>query len=288
MRIVLPLWGPWRGRPALAALLAWVCAAASAPACADSLQPVAEPKAAQIKIELGSDHPRIFASTADLGLIWLSRGAPGKAAGRIEGVQIQGEVVSETWAAQYGWRSIRLTLDLSCASRETLVRAVDVYPEHGRNGAPQARPAPGGWMRPAQGAYLNAVLDALCGSSASPDQAHPSETALMSPQPGGTTRSSPAASSAPQTAAAFTAQVNASPNAEGAQTALAQLAAKGLTGQGLAPHVEPAQVGGRRLFRALVSGFPARADAEAFCARVSQSGGDCFVRPSPRPAGPNG
>ncbi|MDB5438049.1 MAG: Sporulation domain protein, partial [Caulobacteraceae bacterium] len=55
-----------------------------------------------------------------------------------------------------------------------------------------------------------------------------------------------------------------------------RLAPGAAVGKGKA--IEEAQVNGRTVYRALVTGFENRAGAVAFCASVSAAGGNCLVR----------
>lgn len=52
----------------------------------------------------------------------------------------------------------------------------------------------------------------------------------------------------------------------------------GLATGGFTPLIQPFKLGERTYYRALVSGFADRADAQAFCGLVARKGGTCFVR----------
>ena len=291
-------------RRALASLVAVaVIGAATATAGDPTATPEADARIALLRSWLHRPKASILAVTPNLGLVWLNRGAPGKTAGLIEGVEVQGEVIDPLLAQQRGWRSMRLTLDIACSDHKARVRAFQVFTDHDAGGARADRPVPGGWMRPSDGADLNAVIDALCGPSATREataakltRADPAMDAGPASPNLASTPSSKAAPTPPspkpapipavaaqgaQVAASATAQVNASPDRADAQAALDRAIGHGDPALArLTPHVEPAQVHGRQMFRALVSGFATRAEAKAFCDRVQAAGGACFVRPN--------
>jgi hypothetical protein len=247
----------------------------------------------------------IIAVTPTMGLAWLKRGAPGDRAGLIAAVEIQGEVVDETLAVQRGWRSMRLVLDIDCANRKTFVRQFDVYADHDRAGEARNLPAPGGWVRPAQGAYLNAVIDARCGDA--PGEAGMAEDARTAPAPTRAPAANamlvavktqparapetpapapitprPALKPAPAAAAEppmVAIQIKASPDQAEAQAALDRLFKRqDWDLKGLTSRIEPAQVRGQTFYRALVVGLDGHAAAKALCGRIVEDGGACFVR----------
>jgi hypothetical protein len=102
--------------------------------------------------------------------------------------------------------------------------------------------------------------------------------------------SAPPIASAPTQAARMAVQIGASPTAVGAHRAVAAFETKHrdeLTG--LRFQIEPARLNDRQVYRALIEGFAADHDAQAFCAKLKQNGADCFTRSAangePHPAG---
>lgn len=87
------------------------------------------------------------------------------------------------------------------------------------------------------------------------------------------------ARSAPAKAGSVSAQVGAVSSPELADKTWNQAvaAAPGLAA-GRGKGVEKVQVGGKTLYRTLVTGFADRAQAQAFCARLKAAGKACFVR----------
>ena len=64
-----------------------------------------------------------------------------------------------------------------------------------------------------------------------------------------------------------------------AEAVLTELKARSVGAMhGLSTSVTPASVGGRTLYRALVTGFSRDVDAGRFCAGLKASGVACFVR----------
>lgn len=77
-------------------------------------------------------------------------------------------------------------------------------------------------------------------------------------------------------AGGVTVQVGALDSDADARRALKSVAS--LTGDGFTPVVQPFKLGERTYYRALVSGFADRGDAQAFCGLVTRKGGTCLVR----------
>jgi hypothetical protein len=286
MRFALnPRWRPW-------ALGALAGLAATQPAAAQQIDPGPDRDRLVAEMVQWTDLPerRIVAFTPEMGVIILDRGSPAKTPGRVDGVEVQGEVIDEALAQDRGWRSIRTRVDIACDERKTQVRKVDVFAQHNLLGAAYNVPAPSGWMRPAQGAYLSAVVDAVCGGEPTAEPIRLTEQDKPPAPPVPAMAAAPSAAPSPSAAAPpspppagaglVTVQVNASPDAAGASAALAALMRiHTLSLGGLNLHVEPAQVAGRQVYRALVTGLATRAAGRAFCADVSKAGGACFVRP---------
>jgi cell division septation protein DedD len=74
-------------------------------------------------------------------------------------------------------------------------------------------------------------------------------------------------------------QLGAMATRAAAEALLTELKARSLVAMhGLSTGVTPATVGGRTLYRALVTGFSRDMDANRFCAGLKASGIACFVR----------
>jgi cell division septation protein DedD len=94
-----------------------------------------------------------------------------------------------------------------------------------------------------------------------------------------TFRAMAAVTDAPALRSALAVQLAAMATRAAAEAVLTELKARSVGAlQGLSTSVTPASVGGRTLYRALVSGFSRDADASRFCAGLKASGVACFVR----------
>lgn len=152
--------GRRQARFARATTLALVAAATlTTPASAEPLTP------AQRRALSASGLPAaaVVSAKPDLVVAVRSRGAV-RADGIIEGVELQGEVVSSAAAQTRGYRSMRSTVNIDCARRRDQVVRMTIYPEAGAKGAPITRQVPEGWVQPSPAAYLSEVMSALCAS----------------------------------------------------------------------------------------------------------------------------
>ena len=290
-----------------AALTAGPTVAAPAPATLNL-----DPPAAKMALWTHLPRQRILAIMPDVGLVLLQPGVRDAAKGVVQGTEVQGEVMDDDLAAERGWRSLRLRLDIACPDRKTLIRQFDAYADHDLKGQVQKVQPPAGWIRPDVGAFLNPVIDKACGelkaASPSPLPAPTPPVTLIAvtapepkppaPPPSAPTAIPAVAPSAPRAtipAAAppaspglFTVQVKAAPTAAEAQKALQDLAGiPHLSLAELTPHVEPAVVHGRTVYRALISGLATPGDAGAFCQAVREAGGACFMRAERKSQGAN-
>jgi hypothetical protein len=241
----------------------------------------------------------VVAVTPEMSVALLGRGQTGKIAGRLDGVELQGEVLDDAFAEARGWRSMRLKVDIACGDGgSTWVRRMTVYPGHDHAGAGREASIPVGWVRPKPEAYLGQVVDALCGQTPSvdagtsspavaqaiqtPERAPPVLRPALQPSPAPSpppTIAKPAAVATQSSIHGPMVQIAASPEEADAQRADRGPAASLIGADpALTFHTEPAISGGRKVYRALVSGFADRAAAERWCAGLRQAGGACFLR----------
>jgi cell division septation protein DedD len=134
-----------------------------------------------------------------------------KKTGVLEGVELQGEALSETVAAANGWRSMRAVLDVSCSERRDRVRSMTVFSDHNGMGEARILTPAADWTSPDQNAaYGLAALKYFCGNvgvslgtpkplpdeppsaNASPTNAPPSAPKLAHVQPVAPTLGGPA------------------------------------------------------------------------------------------------
>lgn len=99
------------------------------------------------------------------------------------------------------------------------------------------------------------------------------------PNPAPALRVMAALTDAPAPRSALAVQLGAMATRAAAEALLTDLKARSVGAmQGLSTGVTPASVGGRTLYRALVTGFSRDVDAGRFCAELKASGVPCFVR----------
>ena len=116
---------------------------------------------------------------SDLVVAIRSRGTPTAGGGVIEGVVLQGEVISDEAERVIGYRSMRSTVNVDCVRRRDLVVKMTVFSEPQAKGVAINRQVPGGWVQPSPDAYLGRVLRAVCGpaqqveAAPSPEPAEP-------------------------------------------------------------------------------------------------------------------
>ena len=112
----------------------------------------------------GLPRPSIVSVKPDMVVAIRSRGTPSAGGGVIEGVVLQGEVVSSNAAQVMGYRSMRSTVNVDCVRRRDLVVKMAVYSEPNAQGEVVNRQVPGGWVQPSPDAYLSDVMRSICAS----------------------------------------------------------------------------------------------------------------------------
>ncbi len=149
------------------------------------------------------------------------------------------------------------------------------------SGSMTTRPVPGGWAAPAPGAYLAAVIDAICAPQAASKSApaRPAMPLALTAVSAVPTPRPPPQPIAPASLAgrrgAWRVQVTAADSEAAARATLSRLSLP----EGLGVQVETVTVHGRLYHRGLVTGFGDAGQASGFCAALKRSGGDCLVRP---------
>jgi hypothetical protein len=201
-----------------------------------------------------------------------------------------------------------IPVEVDCEKR--LVRLGDMtgYPARDLKSAPRVvRAADAAWVTPSPTAPLGAVMRALCDRDfrrpfagtkvAVKEPAKPAKAARQPPPgpppvvlsespPSGpqplTTAAAKAAKALPTAAkgaSPYAVQVGASPSEDDAKGILGKLQKKFpdvLTG--FKAEVQTAQVDGKTVYRAVVTGFAGQGDASMLCDRLKAGGQACFVR----------
>lgn len=112
----------------------------------------------------GLPRASIVSVKPDMVVAIRSRGTPSAGGGVIEGVVLQGEVVSSNAAQVMGYRSMRSTVNVDCVRRRDLVVKMAVFSESNAKGEVVNRQTPGGWVQPSPDAYLSDVMRSVCAS----------------------------------------------------------------------------------------------------------------------------
>lgn len=135
-------------------------AALAGPACAEF-------SADDRKAIATSGLPRTSVAAVKSGMVVAirNRGSISTAGAVIEGITLQGEVVSSDAAQALGYRSMRSTVNVDCVRRRDLVVKMTVYSERGGKGAAVVRQVPGDWAQPSPDTYLAAVIRNVCGAA---------------------------------------------------------------------------------------------------------------------------
>lgn len=129
--------------------------------------------AAEQRAIAASGLPRasVVSVKSDMVVAIRSRGALSQGGGVVEGVVLQGEVVSAQAGQFVGYRSMRSTVNIDCGRRRDMVVKMTVFTEPGAKGVAINRHVPGGWVQPSPDAYLSDVIHSVCASL--PRQAAP-------------------------------------------------------------------------------------------------------------------
>lgn len=197
-------------------------------------------------------------------------------------VQLQAEVINADAVAATGRSSWTAGAEVDCLERRIRLGAIREYSRRQLQGLARETPATEAWTYPAIGTNLHNVVRAVCDADyRRPLTAGPVEAAPPPPAPPATPytpRLSQAEPSGPPGIAAV--QVTASADEVSARAALGALRARFADQiSGLSARVVRADVGGRTVYRALLSGFPTRERAQQLCRTLQASGQDCFLRP---------
>ena len=113
----------------------------------------------------GLPRASIVSVKPDMVIAIRSRGTPSAGGGVVEGVVLQGEVVSNNAAQVMGYRSMRSTVNVDCVRRCDQVVKMAVFSQPNAKGEMVNRQTPGGWVQPSPGAYLFDVMESICGSA---------------------------------------------------------------------------------------------------------------------------
>ncbi|MGH7011224.1 MAG: SPOR domain-containing protein, partial [Caulobacteraceae bacterium] len=242
--------------------------------------------------QTGLPEGEIVAFGDGVAIAVLSDAAGGGMRGVLHDVPLRGEVESEPVAQALGWQSMDASVDIDCVHRREKVNSMEVFADHNLFGEARKPALPAGWRAPDPKAWMGAVIAAVCrGGGAALAEAPPAPslpTGQSAPAQGASLRpmlGAPAVvfpsprreAKAPKEsrgAAALVAQVAAAASEASARRVLADLSKP----PGVSTRVEEAIVAGRKVWRALLVGFPDPGSAERFCQSLRASGRACFLR----------
>jgi hypothetical protein len=214
---------------------------------------------------------------------------------------LRAEALTPQLTARTGLLAWEMQLEVDCRNR--LVRSGETrgYAMRTPEGdAVAVAPATSDWRAPAPRTALESAWQAVCEPGFQPPlAAAPARVARLQPKPAkpapppvvvpalaaaaptGAARDASASAEAatPARGGHRAAQVVSSPNEADTQRSLKSLRMRfGQQLAGLETRIEPAQVGGRTVYRGLVAGFSTRDEASAFCADLKSHGQDCLAR----------
>jgi hypothetical protein len=226
------------------------------------------------------DDGKVIVIKAEAGFVFKDAPGAGDTANMVRWVRE--EVISKALAQKLSGRSVIFKLDFDCARKVTAVRDVEVYPENGLVGA--ATPIePMRWLAANANLDLSGLIDGACSSS-------PPSASVAINDGSDMTRSPPSepikAAEPPDSPKRLETggrgrwvQIGAYGSMEGASQAARALSSHTpLAIKALSSRIEPAQIGDRQLFRALIGPFATLDQARTFCIRIKTIGSDCLVR----------
>ncbi len=285
-------------RPAAAALGTALAALGASPAFAQSPGESypASRSLADVSSWLKTDTPLVASQVVDVGPSAVTAITASSPTGDPRGfsAQISAETLDPAIGAQDLVLSWSIPVNVDCDKRLVRLGAMTGYPSRDLRSAPRAvRDPDGSWVAPSPGAPLGAVLRALCdrdfkrpliGASArvaSQTAKPPKDSAAPAPEPKPVTPKPAPALRRPAApgSGSVAVQVGASPSLPDAKGIVAKLQKKhaGDLG-GLTADVATAQVDGKTIYRAVITGFHAAAEATALCEKLKADGQACFVR----------
>jgi hypothetical protein len=260
---------------------------------------------------LASDTPLLTAQVVDVGPSAVTAVTSSAPTGEPRGflANIAAEALDPAIGKQEDIVSWTIPVEVDCEKR--LVRLGDMtgYPARDLKSAPRVvRAADSVWVTPSANAPLGAVMRALCDrdfkrpfaagraklASRPAEKAKPAQTPPPGPPPVVLSEAPPTVPTPLTTAAAkaakekpalahgaspFVVQAGSSPSQEDAKGIITRLQKKFPDAMaGFKTEVQTAQVEGKTVYRAVVSGFGGQADATALCDLLKAAGQACFVR----------
>ena len=292
---------------ATAGLAIALAAAGATPSFAQSTASATYPASrslADISSWLRTDTPLVASQVVDIGPSAVTAITASAPLGQPRGftAQVSAETLDPTIGAQDLVLSWSIPVEVDCDRRVVRLGAMTGYPARDLHTSPRVvRDPDPDWVGPSPIAPLGAVMRALCdrdfkrpllgGAFRQTTSAKLPKAVTKAPEPASapapepvvaSTAPTPKAKAAPKAGpavAGLAVQVGASPS---------QPDAKGLMGKvqkkfagdlgGFSTDVVNAQVDGKTVYRAVITGFHASSEATALCEKLKGGGQACFVR----------
>jgi len=295
---------------ATAGLAIALAAAGATPSFAQSTANATYPASrslADIGSWLRTDTPLVASQVVDIGPSAVTAITASSPLGQPRGftAQISAETLDPTIGAQDLVLSWSIPVDVDCEKRLVRLGAMTGYPARDLHTAPRiVRDPDPDWVAPSPVAPLGAVMRALCdrdfkrpllgGPFRQTAAAKPPKAVAKAPEPASAPDPTVAAAAPPKPQA--TPKAAAAPKAGPAAPGLAvqvgaspsQPDAKGIIGKvqkkfagdlgGFSTDVVSAEVDGKTVYRAVITGFHAASEATALCEKLKAGGQACFVR----------
>ena len=190
---------------------------------------------------------------------------------------LNGQAQDQAAAAALGYGSMTALVEADCDPPRDKVERMDVYSQAALSGVHEVRPVPGVWGKPSAGSIMNDILIAVCAQAANPPKSAPAapervEAKALGAPPDSMMVPAPSATDAAED---LVDQLGAYSEASSARGRLAGATPLAPSLRGV---VERRSVGGKEVFRAVVTGFAAASDAYAYCAALHQQGQTCWTR----------
>lgn len=277
---------------ATAGLAIALAAAGATPSFAQSTASATYPASrslADIGSWLRTETPLVASQVVDIGPSAVTAITASSPLGQPRGftAQISAETLDPMIGAQDLVLSWSIPVDVDCDKSQVRLGAMTGYPARDLHTAPRiVRDPDPNWVTPSPAAPLGAVLRALCdrdfkrpllgGAVRQTAAAKPPKAPTKAPEPA----SAPASvAKAAPAAAGLAVQVGASPSQPDAKRLMGKVQ-KTFAGDlgGLSSDVVTAEVDGKTVYRAVITGFHASPEATALCEKLKAGGQACFVR----------
>jgi hypothetical protein len=223
-----------------------------------------------------------IAALRDRYAIAVASAQPAEASHHWE-VQLWLEALAPSFATSLGGRSAQIDLDVRCDLVQARPKSMRLYEGKGQTGASRDLTLTQAWLRAESGPYLGAVITYVCKHdrpSSAPAVLAPAGVAAAREKPSVAQGRYEAAPDPNRDAAdaPFDVQLGAYASQGALDRAWASLSGRRPALTTMVHLGARANVGGRVVWRLLVSGFPTAEAAITYCQALKKNKLDCFVR----------